>query len=151
MWGADVALSWTLMPTHMSPLGKKSWRSRVKVVEKGSPKEEGEKAKQKHNSFHIWLANDKWPCHVHWLRAHYIILQQEILSEKTLCCLKKSLGWIQLLKQRLGAQLEYWHWTLHFSHSFDFQRWKPEITSKCFRFGSVTNSGSPISSRWVHL
>lgn len=103
MWGADVALSWALIATHTSPLGKKSWRSHVKVVEKGSPKEVGEKAKQKHNSFHIWLANDKWPCHVHWLRAHYITLQQEIPSEKTLCCLKKSLGWIQHWNMALKA------------------------------------------------
>lgn len=103
MWGADVALSWALIPTHTSPLGKKSWRSHMKVVEKGSLKEVGEKAKQKHNSFHIWLVNDKWPCHVYWLRAHYIILQQEIPSEKTLCCLRKSLGWIQHWNTALKA------------------------------------------------
>lgn len=57
-------LSWALIPAHMTPPGKKSWRSHVRVVGKGSPKEVGEKAKQKHNSFPVWLASDKWPCHV---------------------------------------------------------------------------------------
>lgn len=103
MRGADVVLSWALIPTHTSPLGKKCWRSHVRVVEKGSPKERGEQAKQRHNSFHIWLSNDKWPCHVHWLRAHYIILQQEIRSEKTLYCLKKSLDWTQHWNTALKA------------------------------------------------
>lgn len=31
--------------THTSPLGKKSWRAHVEVVEKGGLKEAGEKAK----------------------------------------------------------------------------------------------------------